>query len=604
MKYKINKIKKNHRIYNNNKEKKIRKILLISSDIEMQKKLKSKKYTLINSMTPKELENYFQLCKGPINTSISTYTNVLEKHIVKQIVDIPKNINYFYSDLVDNNKNDIKRRIFKYQTLYSAKDFIVNYDNLIDETKREEEKVNKEELLENLIPFASKKKSVGQEKISGSKSYPLLDIGQKKLFQIINEVKDIKKIYNNNEIQEKEKENSINSSFDSNPNSPKKNAKYDGIHKKRKKILDVNYKLIYYCYKYLKRKRPLPINSSFNAIYGFEIEETFFKNFKKNKTIKENKLQNKIGLLKLQKSKSSKEMIPQNQNSSKKKKKENANNNNKIKKMNSKEFLKRNRIKSVVHSQKTKKKNNILKKQKSNNNCKLNHNDELFNDSKIIKRLAKKLVSIRSEKKNEKNHKRLSQLLLVRRRANSIEKKEKNNKIPITNRTHHKRRIKRLKSSTQNLMSKDNTKNSSSDNDSLDNSSNFQNKKIKKNLFKIKEKDNGVNKQFEKLRSFKKEKDYLTMKKLQFINQSKIKNEYPEEDKVKEMMQNKKHRKTLVQPIKIKGFEINDDEKNNIKDNINIKYSIQRNNNSKKKTGKTTSLKNKKKSNILSNEFK
>ena len=69
-------------------------------------------------------------------------------------------------------------------------------------------------------------------------------------------------------------------------------------------------------------------------------------------------------------------------------------------------------------------------------------------------------------------------------------------------------------------------------------------------------------------------------------------------------MHNKKHRKTLVQPIKIKGFEINDDEKNNIKDNINNKYSIQRNNNSKKKTGKTTSLKNKKKSNILRNEFK
>ena len=602
MNYKINK-KMNHKKYNNNKEKKIRKILLISSDIEMKKKLNSKKYILINSMTPKELENYFQLCKGPINTSISTYTNVLEKHIVKQIVDIPKNINYFYSDLVDNNKNDIKRRIFKYQTLYSAKDFIVNYDNLIDEAKREEEKVNKEELLENLIPFASKKKSVGHEKISGSKSYPLLDIEQKKFFPMINEVKDMKKIYNNNEIQEKEKENSINSSFDSNPNSDKKNAKFEGIHKKRKKILDVNYKLIYYCYKYLKRKRPLPINSSFNAIYGFEIEETFFKNFKKIKTIKETKLQNKIELLKLQKSKSSKEMIPQ-KNSSKKKKKENINNNNKIKKMDSKEFFKRNKIKSVANTQKTKKNNNILKRQKSNINYKHNHNDELFNDSKVIKRLAKKLVSIRSEKKNDKNHKRLSQLILVRRRANSIEKKEKNNKIPITNRTHHKRRIKRLKSSTQHLMSKDNTKISSSDNESLDNSCNFQNKKIKKNLFKIKGKDNSENKKFEKLRSFKKEKDYLAMKKMQFMNQSKIKNEYPEEDKVKEMIHNKKHRKTLVQPIKIKGFEINEDEKINIKDSINNKYSIQRNNNSKKKTGKTTSLKNKKKSNILGNEFK
>ena len=208
------------------RDKKIRKLLLISSDIEMQKKIKSKKYVLINSMNPIELENLFQLYKGPINTSISTYTNILEKHIVKKIVDIHNNIYYYYSDEINDNKNDEFRRRNKYQRLYSAQNFIVNYDNLIDDEKIEKEKENKEEIVEKkLIPFVSKKKSVGEEKIRGYNSNPLTQIGQNNIFKSINKDTDNNKIINkhnnndnNNDNNKEIKDNKANSSFEYNSN--------------------------------------------------------------------------------------------------------------------------------------------------------------------------------------------------------------------------------------------------------------------------------------------------------------------------------------------------------------------------------------------------
>ena len=58
-------------------------------------------------MTPLQLENLFQLYKDRINTSVSTYTNILEKHIVKQVVDNQKNINYYYSDFIEDRKGRI-----------------------------------------------------------------------------------------------------------------------------------------------------------------------------------------------------------------------------------------------------------------------------------------------------------------------------------------------------------------------------------------------------------------------------------------------------------------------------------------------------------------
>ena len=211
----------------NDRDKKIRKLLLISSDIEMQKKLKSKKYVLINSMNPTELENLFQLYKGPINTSTSTFTNILEKHIVKQIVDIHNNIYYYYSDEINDMKNDEFKRRKNYQRLFSARNFIVNYDNLIDDKKieKEIEKENKEEVIEkNIIPFVSKKKSVGEEKIKGYNFNSLIQIGQNNLFKDVNKNNDNKKINNeninkevkdNNDDNNKEaKDNKANSSFE------------------------------------------------------------------------------------------------------------------------------------------------------------------------------------------------------------------------------------------------------------------------------------------------------------------------------------------------------------------------------------------------------
>ena len=47
-------------------------------------------------------------------------------------------------------------------------------------------------------------------------------------------------------------------------------------------MLDMNYKLIYYCYTNLKRKRPLIIqnnndnNVTINELYGLENEEEYF----------------------------------------------------------------------------------------------------------------------------------------------------------------------------------------------------------------------------------------------------------------------------------------------------------------------------------------
>ena len=100
--------------------KKIRKLLLINSDIEMQKKIKAKNYVLINSMKPEELENLFQLYKNPVNISISTFTNIVETHMIQKIVDIPNNLDYYFSDLIDNKKEK-KKTIFIPTLIFNKK---------------------------------------------------------------------------------------------------------------------------------------------------------------------------------------------------------------------------------------------------------------------------------------------------------------------------------------------------------------------------------------------------------------------------------------------------------------------------------------------------
>ena len=141
------------------KEKEIRRLLLLISDKEMQNKIKKKNPVLINSMTPLELENSFQLYKNIINTTESTYTNILEKHIVEHVVDIHNNINYYYSDSIDKKKRrKINKKYYKLKGVYSAKYFDSNFGDFVDDEEESEEKEEdeKEEIIKNIIPFINK----------------------------------------------------------------------------------------------------------------------------------------------------------------------------------------------------------------------------------------------------------------------------------------------------------------------------------------------------------------------------------------------------------------------------------------------------------------
>ena len=93
-------------------------------------------------MTPIQLEKLYKVNNQPIKILISTYTNVIEKHIVEKIVDIPKNINYYQSDFKDNRKPKKEKIILRrYKHLYSAKNFVVNYDNLINDKEGKKKRI-------------------------------------------------------------------------------------------------------------------------------------------------------------------------------------------------------------------------------------------------------------------------------------------------------------------------------------------------------------------------------------------------------------------------------------------------------------------------------
>ena len=377
----------------------------------MQKKIKAKNYILINSMTPIELENLFQLYKNPIN-SISTFTNVREAHMIQKIVDIPNNIDYYCSDLIDNKKDKIKKR-FMYQQLYSTKNFIVNYDNLLNdkEEKEKEDNHHNNELGEHIIPFVTKKKSVGQEKINNNKTFPLITIGQNNIFQ------NITKDNNNNKIIGRIEEEVKNSSCECGSNNKEDCHNCNEKKKHKKKTLDLNYKLIYYCYTHLKRKRPLNQKKSDNAtILGLEIEEEMFSKNKNNNQLNPKKYQSSHHV--------------KNTNSETMQKKDIININNK-------------RINEKRNTITIRYRHNHNEHNQNEHN---QNNQAIENDKLMIKRLGKKLQSIRSETNRKRDHKRLSVIVKSKKRANSIIKKFKSiNK--------NKR-----KTPTQNIISKADTK--------------------------------------------------------------------------------------------------------------------------------------------------
>ena len=527
------------------KEKKIRRLLLLKSDNEMQKKIRKKNPVLINSLTPLELENLYQLYNVPINTSTS-YTNILEKHIVKQIVDVPKNINYFYSDLLDDKKRNKNKLIKNYRGLYSAKNFVIDYDNYFDndEEEKEFEKENEDELIEHLMPisFISKKKSVGEEKIKGSRSFSV--VYQK---NIIKNKKEDNKIKNDNNI--------INSNCNCNCNSNNNQSciKYDDKHINKKKMLDINYKLIYYCYTNLKRKRPLMIqknNDNDITIYGLEIEEEYFNKIKiRASTIKKGKSKKKIQYNKIR-SKSSKNINGMIKKQTEKEKKRENN-------LNSKDLNKKRRGKSVTNR----------------NHHKYHHIHNNNNDieQSNLKSKVKKLISVKSERKHKFGNKRFSQG--IKSRTNSIVKKHY-----YTNNIGE--------SPFQNIISKADTKTSSFDNICSYEDSFTENKnrnKFNNNIF-LKKKDlNSNSKNKEKTKSVKKDKNCMCRRKFKFITHNKLKHECPEEMKIKESNQLKPNKKSLKEPIRAQfmnslqkkvGFNFEENKKNFYKNKASSKLSL------------------------------
>jgi len=474
-KIKIIKMKQNKIL----KEKKIRRLLLISSDNEMQKKIRKKNPVLINSMTPLELENLFQLYKDRINTSVSTYTNILEKHIVEQVVDTHKNINYYYSDFIE----DIKGRMInhKYKGVYSAKNFDPNFADIIDaeeESEEIEEEEKEEELFKSIIPFINKKKSVGTGKIVKDKSYSL--VSPVNIF--------------------KNKEDCIDT-CDCNSNDHHKCEKQ----KKRKKMLDMNYKLIYYCYTNLKRKRPLIIqNNDDNNVtfYGLEIEELYFNKMKRS-TVQKSKTKNKLD-------------------------------NDKLRLVN---------IKNTDGSTKKGKKNKHLKNNHKRNarGCVTskngNNNNHLNNFTNVLNNLKSKIeryVSIGSDKKSLLKKSRLSQDNRYNKfRKNSIVKKHKNNN------SNDNKIVKIGESPFQNIISKLDTKTTSFD----DNSSSVDNKYKNKNS---KKKDINCNNHHHKDSVNK--KDSNGRRKIKNITHSKLKHQCLEEIKVRDNY--KPNKKSLKEPIR------------------------------------------------------
>ena len=501
---------------NDKKEKKIRKLLLINSDQEMQKKIKKKNSVLINSMTPLELENSFQLYKDRVNTSVSTYINVLEKHIVLQVVDINKNINYYYSDFIENKKRRVTNQKYnKYKGVYSAKNINTNFGDLIDgeeeseENEEDEKEEKEEEIIKSIIPFINKKRSVGAGKIVKDKSYSLVSPvnnfkNKEDLNNICIDTCDCKS--NDHHVCEKQKN--------------------------RKKMLDMNYKLIYYCYTNLKRKRPLITQNNYdnnvtiNELYGLEIEEEYFDKMKRRtSTYKENKISNKL-------------------------------NNNILRPVSSK---------NVNGSMKKVKKNKTMKHihKKNKRGCvtsKNGNNNHISNFTNVLNNLKSKLeryISIKSDKKSIIKKNRLSQ----DHKTDKIKTKSSIKKHKKTNSNDNKI-INVGESPFQNFMSKLDTKTTSFD----ENSSSVENKNKIKNS---KRKESNINsKNKEATKNLK--KDNNERRKIKYITDSKLKHKCFEELKIR--VNYKPNKKSLVEPIRSQfmnslrkkvGFNFEENKKNN-----------------------------------------
>ena len=472
------------------------------------------------------MENSFQLYKDRVNTSVSTYINVLEKHIVQQVVDINKNINYYYSDFIENKKRrETNQKNNKYKGVYSAKNINTNFGDLIDgeeeseENEEDEKEEKEEEIIKSIIPFINKKRSVGAGNIVKDKSYSL--------------VSPVNNFNNKEDLN-----NICIDTCDCKSNDHYKCEKQ----KNRKKMLDMNYKLIYYCYTNLKRKRPLITQNNYdnnvtiNELYGLEIEEEYFDKMKsRTSTVKKNKIDNKL-------------------------------NNNKLRPVSSK---------NVNGSMKKVKKNKTIKHihKKNTRGCvtsKNGNNNHISNFTNVLNNLKSKIDRyIPSDKKSIIKKSRLSQDSRFNKfRKNSIVKKHKkvnSNENRIANEGEFP---------FQNIISKLDTKTTSFD----DNYSSLDNKNRNKNS-KRKDINSNIHHYKEAAKNLK--KDNNGRRKFKNIINSKLKEKNLEEIKVRDIY--KPNKKSLKEPIRPQfmnslqkkvGFNYEENKKNFYKNKPSSKLSL------------------------------
>lgn len=299
---------------------------------------------------------------------------------------------------------------------------------------------------------------------------------------------------NNNKINlnfdnnnEEKKDNSKGTISSSNCNSISEESS-DKCQKNKNITLDINNKLIYYCYTNLKRKRPLMVkksNTSNNStIYGLQIEEEFYKK-NKNLLIKKTESKKQIKFENIRRSKTNKEIkrgSSKKRSLQKQKRKETM-------EINERDLIKKRRLKTVVY------KNHVHKEVPPTTHIQnhISHIHSINFEHKALKPFVKKFQSIKSEKKNPLKYKELSQCIKDKRRANSIVKKNKCSHTIKNNNNNDNDNTNLEKTKMQNIISKADTKTSSFDNSSnffsLEKKNKFNNIYIHKNTYKKKKKE-------------------------------------------------------------------------------------------------------------------
>ena len=341
----------------NKKAKKIRKILLTFVDIEIRNKKKSNNYILINSMNPIELDNIMHINQESINISTTHYTNTVEKHLVKRVVDKNNNINYFYSDNLGkkNGMLILKKQPDTFLIKFFAKNQKMHIGMVSNNIENNNKKENQKDYI-HLYSFNLIKKDIGEIKIMNNK--------------YLNESK-AKNIDKRNILIKKEEEY-----FKETQNLKNISLKY----------------LINYCYTHINKKKPFnslqkynnnKINENNNEINNIN------QKIKKNKNIKSKEKNLKI--------------IKNTNNAGKEEKNKNKSTRNNIFINKFKKYLENGKMKNIKKVESKKKiKRTILKINSNSNLLGINYEDLKYSkkNNKFYEMKSKRKSAIPNKNRN------------------------------------------------------------------------------------------------------------------------------------------------------------------------------------------------------------